>query len=288
MRRRTPIGICVFAVVAAAAVVHCGAPSRTEVAASSDAQTHPAAERMVSFVSGTYHLKGALLVPAGEGPFPAIVDNHGSENDPSLEYLGDMGRWFQAHGYVVFFPYRRGAGGSEGPYFMDAFAKLPEGDVEARGEFLVRAIDDENADVLAAIDWLKTQPFVQPRRIAVSGCSFGGIQALITAGRSHDIFAAVDFAGASMTWDRFPAIRARMTRAADDARVPVFFLQAENDFNTSPTIVLSGIMERAGKQTRKHVFPPHGTTHMDGHAGFCTHGMPEWGNEVLAFLAGIP
>jgi hypothetical protein len=40
--------------------------------------------------------------------------------------------------------------------------------------------------------------------------------------------AAVDFAGASMAWSRSPLLRQRLQTAAEAARVPVFFLQAEN------------------------------------------------------------
>jgi hypothetical protein len=67
--------------------------------------------------------------------------------------------------------------------------------------------------------------------------------------------------------------------------VPVFFLQADNDYDTTPTRVLSDEMRKAGKPVRVHVFPPNGTTPKEGHA-FCAGGAsPPWGDEVLAFLA---
>jgi hypothetical protein len=49
-------------------------------------------------------MSGALLKPEGNGPFAAIVYSHGSEPDPSLEFLGELGRWFQKRGFVVRFP----------------------------------------------------------------------------------------------------------------------------------------------------------------------------------------
>jgi hypothetical protein len=67
--------------------------------------------------------------------------------------------------------------------------------------------------------------------------------------------------------------------------VPVLFLQAENDYDTTPSGVLSDAMKVAGKPYGVHIFPPSGMTHMDGH-GFCRGGeRPPWGDEVLAFLA---
>jgi hypothetical protein len=64
----------------------------------------------------------------------------------------------------------------------------------------------------------------------------------------------------------------------------VFFLQAENDFDTTPSRALSAAMVGAGKPARVKIYPPHGDTHRAGHAGFCNRGQREWGEDVLAFL----
>jgi carboxymethylenebutenolidase len=235
----------------------------------------------VKLRSGSYGLHGDVLKPEGTGPFPAIVYNHGSEQDPGLDTFESIGQFFQAHGWVAFFPYRRGTTGSEGPYWQDEVRKRPEAE---RHEAVVAELERENDDVLAAIDWIAAQPYVDPRRVAVAGCSFGGIHTVLAAERAQGIFAAVDFAGASMSWAESPPLQERLRRAARAARVPVFFLQAENDFDTTPSRALSDEMLIAGKPTRVKIFPPHGKTHMAGHAGFCTHGMGEWGDDVLAFL----
>lgn len=85
-------------------------------------------------------------------------------------------------------------------------------------------------------------------------------------------------------WAKTPLLQQRMRTAARDAKVPVFFLQAANDCNTAPSLVLSEEMKRAGKQARVHVYSPNGTTAEEGHA-FCAGGEhPPWGDEVLAFL----
>ena len=46
-----------------------------------------------------------------------------------------------------------------------------------------------------------------------------------------------------------------MKKAARAARVPVFFLQAENDFDTTPSRVLDNEMRRAGRPSRMQIFP---------------------------------
>jgi dienelactone hydrolase len=210
-----------------------------------------------------------------------VVDDDGSEQDPGLDIFQDVGAFFQSHGWVAFFPYRRGTKASEGPYWKDEVKKRPESE---EPQAVVEELEKENDDVLAAIAWIAAQPYVDPRRVAVAGCSFGGIHTVLAAERAPGIYAAVDFAGASMSWAESPPLQDRMRRAVRAARVPVFFLQAENDFDTTPSRALSDEMLIAGKPTQVKIFPPHGKTHMAGHAGFCTHGMSQWGDDVLAFL----
>jgi dienelactone hydrolase len=226
-------------------------------------------------------LQAFLWRPEGAGPFPAIVYNHGSEVDPNAGTQGDVGPFFSRNGYVVLFPYRRGAGRSEGTYWRRRVAQRSGGDQE---QATVAALEAENDDVVAAINWLRPQPFVDARAISVAGCSFGGIESLLTAERQVGVASAVDFAGGAMAWNGSPVLRERMQAAAKAARVPVFFVQAENDFNTAPSEVLSRAMLAAGKPCRMRIFPRFGSSHPDGHGGFCMNGTAVWGPAVLEFL----
>jgi len=226
-------------------------------------------------------LRGALLRPEGPGPFPAVVYNHGSESDPSLEFLGELGAWFQKRGFVVLFPFRRGASGSDGPHWETIVNARPEAE---RNQATVEQLDAQSDDVLAGIAFLRTLPYVDFRFVAVAGCSFGGIETLLAAERTNDVYAAVDFAGASVSWAGSAPLRQRLVAAVRRSRVPVFFVQAQNDFDTTPSLVLSGELADAGKASSVKIFPPHGRTAMMGHAHFCNHAMSEWGSDVLAFL----
>jgi dienelactone hydrolase len=145
-------------------------------------------------------------------------------------------------------------------------------------------VEIENDDVVAALTWVAKQPFADAKRIAVAGCSFGGIHTLIAAARKTPARAAVDFAGGSMTWATWEPIRDRMKLAAREAKVPVFFLQAENDFDTTPSKALAEEMKNAGKVHEMRIYRPFGKTQMAGHGGFCLRGMPKWGDDVLLFL----
>ena len=254
-------------------------PAALENPIPSDAPQSPPEE--VRFPSGPYKLRGALLRPEGPGPSPALVYNHGSESDPSLDYMGELARWFQKRGFVVLFPFRRGASGSEGQHWETLVEARPEAE---RDRATVEQLDAQSDDVLAGIAFLQTQPYVDRAFVAVAGCSFGGIETVLTAERSPDVYAAVDFAGASFTWSKSAPLRERLIAAVRNARVPTFFIQAENDFDTTPSLVLSDELAKAGKPGDRKIFPPHGRTVMAGHAHFCNHGMNEWGEDVLAFL----
>src|SRR4030095_5700049 len=56
----------------------------------------------VKFPSGNLVLYGFLYKPQGNGPFPAILYNHGSEKNPGLKPA--LGDFFSTRGYVFFCP----------------------------------------------------------------------------------------------------------------------------------------------------------------------------------------
>jgi carboxymethylenebutenolidase len=231
---------------------------------------------LVTYSSGVRALHGFLYRPPGPGPFPAVVFNHGSEPLPG--WKPDQAQFYVRHGFVLFLPHRRGQGRSRdaGPSINTLDGTTPA---------FVDELVAQSDDVMAAVAYVAALPYVDPRRVAVAGCSLGGIESLLAAERGTGLVAAIDFAGAAITWSNNPALQDRMKLAARNAKVPVFFLQAENDYNTAPSRVLSDEMKRAGKPMRVHIFPPNGTTAQDGHA-LCMGGdHPPWGDEVLAFLA---
>lgn len=229
-------------------------------------------------------LQAWLWRPDGKGPFPAVVYNHGSEPDPIVGTESQIGMFFNRHGYAVLFPYRRGTGQSEGRYWRDGVDdKLPD---DKQWPAVIAALERENEDVVSAIEWLRVQPWIVRDDITVAGCSFGGIEALFTAERPvPGLRAALDFAGASMSWDDSPLLRERLLRAVESARVPVFFLQAENDFNTAPSQVLAAAMRAKRLPHRVRIFDSFGDgSHRSGHAPFCNFGWDYWGDDVLDFL----
>jgi dienelactone hydrolase len=100
---------------------------------------------------------------------------------------------------------------------------------------MVRLLETDHLnDQLAALSWLKKSGFVDPHHVAVAGNSFGGIQAVLGAERGS-YCAALDSAGAAQTWASSPDVQQLMTGAVRNAKVPIFFFQAENDWDLAPS-----------------------------------------------------
>src|SRR5216683_6902219 len=179
----------------------------------------------VVFPSGGGQLHGFLWKPEGAGPFPAIVWNHGSEKLPGSQPA--LAKFYTAHSYVFFMPHRRGQGRSPGDYIQDLVAEAPPGD---RARRMVELQQAEVDDVIAGLKFLRSQPFVDPARIVISGCSYGGIQTLLIGERDLGVKALVPFAPGAMSWEQNVPLQDRLVRAVDLAKAPVFMIQAENDY----------------------------------------------------------
>jgi carboxymethylenebutenolidase len=82
-------------------------------------------------------------------------------------------------------------------------------------------------DQLAALAYLKQLSDVDSQRIAVAGCSYGGIQTVLAIEANADqklgLRAAIDFEGGAMSW-RSLTLRDRMIRAVRKADIPVLFI----------------------------------------------------------------
>src|SRR3954469_112989 len=97
------------------------------------ADTHVVAQKVTLKNDGLV-LEGFLYKPDGDGPFPALIWNHGSEQRPDAGAQFDsVAAIFVPAGYVVFAPVRRGQGHSQGRYIVDElrFARLRGGRSEA-------------------------------------------------------------------------------------------------------------------------------------------------------------
>ncbi|MCG8462747.1 MAG: prolyl oligopeptidase family serine peptidase [Holophagales bacterium] len=126
----------------------------------------------VSFRSGDLVLRGILVHPAGEGPFPAVVYARGGNREyGKLRFLDVMRMLAIAgSGRVVLAPEYRGEGGSEGE------PELGRGDVD---------------DVIASVEALTAWSRAETGSLSLVGSSRGGLVAAWALTRDLDFDAAV-------------------------------------------------------------------------------------------------
>ncbi len=235
----------------------------------------------ITFLSGNLTLHGFIHKPEGNGPFPAIVMNHGSEQFPKSGQ--GIIEPYVAKGYVVFFPHRRGQGfsSSQSEYIMDSINQEP---VTTRDKKFVELQETHLDDIIAALSYLKQIPYVDTSRIVMIGASFGGIQTVLATEKQLGIKAGVAFAPAAMAWASLPLLQSRLIQAVRSATAPIMLIQAENDYDLTPTKTMARELEQANKPHKLSIFPAFGSTHSEGH-GFSVWGAEIWGDEVFSFLA---
>lgn len=239
----------------------------------------------VEFPGNGLTLRGWIYKPKGHGPFPAIVWNHGAEKYPSAR--PELGLFCTQHGYAFFVPVRHGHNPSPGEYFGDTIQDyIASGEDRASiQKKVVTLAEESNQDIVAALNWLKKQPYIDPDMIAVGGVAYGGLQALLAAERGLDLHACIAFSPGAMSWGN-REIRQRTTEAVQRSKVPVFLVQAENDYTLGPSDVLGPMIRGKGGANQAKVYPAFGTTHAEGAIGFACweEGIRIWGSDVLDFL----
>jgi len=147
-------------------------------------------------------LEAVIFRPAGPGPFPLAVINHGSTGsgvNPRLFtetwFSTDLADFLNARGWIVAFPQRRGRGKSDGLYdegFAENRARGYTGDVETT----LRGADRALGDIDAAIAVLRRRPDVAPAPVLIGGVSRGGVLSIAYAGQHpRQVAGVINFVG---------------------------------------------------------------------------------------------
>jgi len=232
--------------------------------------------------------------PPGPGPFPLAVINHGSiqagpvrEKYRMPEY-SIATQWLLDRGYAVVLPQRPGHGETGGPYFEDQ-GMCEDPDYRQSG---VRTADS----IVAAIDDMRAQPFVQRTGVVVVGQSAGGWGGLALASRNlPSVAAVINFAagrgGRSNNRPNNNCAPDRLVTAAAEfgrtARTPTLSFYAENDTYFGPKLSkqMADAFRSAGGNIEYHLLPPSGT---EGHLIIYSRDAAAlWEPIVTRFLATI-
>jgi hypothetical protein len=74
-----------------------------------------------------------------------------------------------------------------------------------------------------------------------------------------------------------------MRRAVRNSAVPIFFFQAKNDYDLSPSRVLAAAAKDAGRPYELKIYSAYGNSADDGHTlGY--FGAAVWTDDVFSFL----
>ena len=185
-----------------------------------------------------------MLRPEGQGPFGAVVLNHGVSASArerareSSDLLINAAAVFARRGYVVVMPLRRGFGATGGEMAEDPGSCSNPDYFTAEGKAA--------EDVMAAYDYARALPYVDGNRMILAGQSAGGMVSLFTAGTRNPqgLIAVLSFAaGRGGDPDATPGVPCAVEPVArvldvvgKHIRAPVLMHYAENDLFFSPKI----------------------------------------------------
>jgi pimeloyl-ACP methyl ester carboxylesterase len=145
----------------------------------------------VQFSNGAIRLAGRIFRPNSTAKVPAIILVHGS-GPLDREYMLPLARFLVRRGIAVLGYDKRGVGGSSGDWRTASF-------------------DDLADDVVAAFEYLKTRPDIDPARVGLLGASQAGWIMPIAATRAKDIAFIVSVAGAAI-----PAVETTIDQARNE------------------------------------------------------------------------
>jgi pimeloyl-ACP methyl ester carboxylesterase len=138
----------------------------------------------------------------------------------------------------------------------------------------------------SAARYLRTRSYVDISRIVVMGGSYGSIQTLFGAEADVGYTAAVDCSGAAQVWKDSTPMQVRLKQAVANIGIPVFLLQAQNDFDLSPTQILGALFQDLNRPAMTRIYPPFGSGAIgqEGH-NMCFTGAEVWSADAINFIA---
>ncbi len=123
--------------------------------------------------------EGFVLKPPDFDPdkkYPLILKIHGGPQGTDGNYFAAEGQWYAANGYIVLWVNYRGSS-DYGQEWQEAIA--------------VNWYFKEYDDLMAAVDYMCQKDYVDPKRLGVTGVSYGGIMTTWIVGFTDRFAAAV-------------------------------------------------------------------------------------------------
>lgn len=228
-------------------------------------------------------LETTVFKPPGDGPFPLVVMNHGKAlgdpRDQGRDRFIAFSREFVERGYAVAIPMRKGFSKSTGEY-VD-----PGCDMTAHGQL-------QADDLQGALEYLRSQNWVDKDRIVVAGQSYGGL-ATLAFGTRHfpGVRGLINFAGGLRIYGGDCRWRASLIDAFANfgakTDLPSIWFYGENDHHFGPKLAarMYDAYVQAGGHARLIAYGPF---KKDAHGmSGSRDGVKVWWPETEKFLKEI-
>jgi dienelactone hydrolase len=228
--------------------------------------------------------------PAGNGPFPLVIMNHGRPTKDKREELvrpryENLSRYLVAKGFVVMIPMRLGYGDTYGKFDPENSG----GCSNIQPEPVAMAASDQ---VLQTLEFARSLPYVNAQSWVVMGQSVGGMAAVATVWRNPPgLVAGINFAGGTggdpVNREADPcrpqAIESLWKNKAASAKVPMLWFYWANDKYWGPDNPKRWhkAWTAGGGKAEFHAMAASGS---DGHGGMAGD-MDDWVPIAEDFLA---
>lgn len=195
-------------------------------------------EVTVRLFNGARHTGNLVIThfrPAGPGPFPVVVFNHGrtgtNRHEPVRWRALPTARYWTRRGFAVIVPTRIGYGELGQTVDPEASGSCANADFRP-------ALEAMSTQVERAVEFARTLPWIDSSRIILSGVSYGGFATVgATARRIQGVIGAINFVGglggSPQARPGDPCQGTRVASLAAEAGrksvAPMLWLYAEND-----------------------------------------------------------
>jgi dienelactone hydrolase len=228
-------------------------------------------------------LETTIFKPAGTGPFPILILNHGkSLGNPHLQERARflvISKEFVKRGYAVVIPMRTGFGKSTGDYIEEECNMTENGKIQAH-------------DLQSVLDYTLRQSWADKNRIIIAGQSYGGLTTMAFGTRNFPgVKGLINFAGGLRTSGDDCDWRTSLVEAFANygrtTHVPSIWFYGENDsyFNPAQASQMYDAYVNAGGNAKLVAF---GAFKKDAHSMSSSRdGVKIWWPEVEIFLQQI-
>lgn len=203
--------------------------------------------RWVDIKVGGKTMEGYLTQPEAQGKYPAVIVIQ--EVWGVNSHIQSVADRFPSQGYVGLAPamFHR-----EAPMVLGLHEEM----TKARERFMSSTDANILADVRAAVDYLKAQPFVQADRIGIVGFCFGGRVVYLSACNIPDIKAAADYYG-GLVFQPLGGSGPSPFDQTSKMTAPLLGLFGEEDQNPTPADVvkIEAELKKHGKIHQFHMYP---------------------------------